>query len=479
MGKPTGFLEFERRDRDYTPVEERLKHWREFTEPLSAEELKRQGGRCMDCGTPFCHPACPVNNVIPDWNDLVFEGDFRNALEVLHSTNNFPDVTGRVCPAPCEAACTLNLIEEPVTIKTIEHAIVERGWDQGWIEPRPAKHRTGKRVAVIGSGPAGLACAQQLARAGHEVAVYEKAPRIGGLLRYGIPDFKMEKHVIDRRVAQMLAEGVMFHVNSHVGRNVPAEKLMKQYDAVVLAIGAEQPRDLNVPGRDLKGIHFAMDYLPQQNHRVAGDKVEGPDILATGKDVLVIGGGDTGSDCIGTANRQGALSITQIEILPQPPEREDKLLTWPDWPMKLRTSSSQEEGVERDWSVATRAFAGRDGHVAGLDAVRVEWQIGGDGRLQMVELPDSRFTIKADLVLLAMGFVSPVKPGAVESLGLDLDARGNLKANELDYRGSVDKVFACGDARRGQSLVVWAIREGRQCARGVDEFFMGKSELPR
>jgi len=479
MGKPTGFLEFGRLDRDYAPVEERIKHWREFVEPLKPEELKHQGGRCMDCGTPFCHPACPVNNVIPDWNDLVFSGDFRAALDNLHATNNFPDVTGRVCPAPCEAACTLNLIEEPVTIKTIEHAIVERGWDQGWIEPRPAKHRTGKRVAVVGSGPAGLACAQQLARAGHEVAVFEKAPRIGGLLRYGIPDFKMEKHVIDRRVAQMLAEGVVFHVNSHIGHNIPAEKLMKDHDAVVLAIGSEHPRDLNVPGRDLKGIHFAMDFLPQQNRRVAGDKVEGADILAKDRHVLVIGGGDTGSDCIGTSVRQGALSVTQIEILPQPPEHEDKLLTWPDWPMKLRTSSSQEEGVGRDWSVATRAFAGSGGQVTGLDAVRVEWKKAEDGRLQMAEVPGSAFTIKADLVLLAMGFLSPVKPGLVESLGLTLDGRGNLKADDKDYRGSVDKIFACGDARRGQSLVVWAIREGRQCARGVDEFLMGKSELPR
>jgi glutamate synthase (NADPH/NADH) small chain len=479
MGKPTGFLEFGRRDRDYAPVEERVKHWREFVEPLKPEELKRQGGRCMDCGTPFCHPACPVNNVIPDWNDLVYSGDFRAALDNLHATNNFPEVTGRVCPAPCEAACTLNLIEEPVTIKTIEHAIAERGWDQGWIEPRPAKHRTGKRVAVVGSGPAGLACAQQLARSGHEVAVYEKAPRIGGLLRYGIPDFKMEKHVIDRRVAQMLAEGVAFHVNAHVGHNLPAEKLMKDHDAVVLAIGAEHPRDLNVPGRDLAGIHFAMDFLPQQNRRVAGDPVPGPDILAKDRHVLVIGGGDTGSDCIGTSVRQGALSVTQIEILPQPPEHEDKLLTWPDWPMKLRTSSSQEEGVGRDWSVATRAFVGRDGRVAGLEARRVEWKKGEDGRLQMAEVPGSAFTIKADLVLLAMGFLSPVKPGLVESLGLALDGRGNLKADDKDYRGSVDKIFACGDARRGQSLVVWAIREGRQCARGVDEFLMGKSDLPR
>jgi glutamate synthase (NADPH/NADH) small chain len=479
MGKPTGFLEFERQDRDYAPVAERLKHYREFVEPLPDAELRHQGGRCMDCGTPFCHPACPVNNIIPDWNDLTYNGEARRALEVLHSTNNFPDFTGRICPAPCEAACTLNLIEAPVTIKTIEHAIVERGWHEGWIEPAPAKHRTGKRVAVIGSGPSGLACAQQLARAGHDVAVYEKSPRIGGLLRYGIPDFKLEKHVIDRRVAQMRSEGVIFHPNSHVGGHVAVDKLMRENDALVFAIGAEQPRDLPVAGRDLAGIYFAMDFLNQQNRRIAGDKVEGADILATGKDVLVIGGGDTGSDCIGTSNRQGAVSVTQIEILPQPPEHENKLLTWPDWPMKLRVSSSQEEGVGRDWAVATKGFAGEGGSVSGLEAVRVEWKAGADGKLQMVDVSGSGFVIKAQLVLLAMGFVSPVKPGAVESLGLALDARGNLLANAETYKTSLDKVFAAGDARRGQSLVVWAIREGRQCARAVDEFLMGKSELPR
>jgi glutamate synthase (NADPH) small chain len=479
MAKPTGFLEFERRDRDYEAIEDRLKHWREFVEPLPPDELKRQGGRCMDCGTPYCHHACPVNNIIPDWNDLVFEGDMRRALEVLHSTNNFPEITGRICPAPCEAACTLNLIEEPVTIKTIEHAISEKGWEAGWIEPSPPQHRTGKRVAVVGSGPAGLACAQQLARVGHEVAIYEKSPRIGGLLRLGIPDFKLEKHVVDRRIAQMRAEGVVFHVNSHVGKNLPVEKLMKRFDAVVFAIGAEHPRDLGVPGCDLKGIHYAMDYLTQQNHRVAGHPFPGPDILASDRHVLVIGGGDTGSDCIGTANRQGAASITQIEIMPQPPEHEDKLMTWPDWPMKMRTSSSQEEGVARDWSVLAMAFTGKDGHVTGLDCVRAEWKQDADGRMQMTEKPGTGFHVKADLVLLAMGFISPVKAGAVESLGLALDSRGNIKADDRDYRSSLDKVFACGDARRGQSLVVWAIREGRQCARGVDEFLMGRSDLPR
>ena len=479
MAKPTGFMEFERRDHAYAPIKDRLKHYREFTEPLPSDELKRQAGRCMDCGTPYCHTACPVNNIIPDWNDLVYEGDMRRALEVLHSTNNFPDFTGRICPAPCEASCTLNLIESPVTIKTIEHAIADRGWEAGWVAPLPAKHRTGKRVAVIGSGPAGLACAQQLARVGHDVAVYEKSSRIGGLLRIGIPDFKLEKHVVDRRIAQMRAEGVVFHVNAHVGGNVPVAKLMKANDAVVFAIGSEQPCDLPVPGRELGGIHFAMEFLAQQNHRVAGEKFDSSDILAGDKNVLVIGGGDTGSDCIGTSNRQGAKSVTQIEIMPQPPEHEDKLLTWPDWPMKLRTSSSQEEGVERDWSVVTKGFTGKDGRVTGLDCVRVQWHHDGDGRMQMVELSNSTFHIPAELVLLAMGFLHPVKPGAVEGLGLTLDPRGNIKANTENYRTSVDKVFAAGDARRGQSLVVWAIREGRQCARAVDEFLMGRTDLPR
>jgi len=479
MGKPTGFLEYQRRDRSYEPVEERLKHYHEFVRPLADDELRRQGGRCMDCGTPFCHHGCPVNNIIPDWNELIYRGDPRAALAVLHRTNNFPDVTGRICPAPCEAACTLNLIEQPVTIKTIEHAIVERGWDEGWVEPVVAAHRSGKRVAVVGSGPAGLACAQQLARAGHDVAVYEKNSRIGGLLRYGIPDFKLEKPVIDRRIAQMRAEGVEFHPNAHVGVNLPVEKLMNNYHAVVMAIGAEVPRDLPVPGRELAGIHFAMDFLGQQNRRVGGEKVAGDDILATGKHVLVIGGGDTGSDCIGTSNRQGAKSVTQIEILPMPPEHEDKLMTWPDWPMKLRTSSSQEEGIKRDWSVSTKAFTGKDGHVTGLSSVRVEWRTSNEGRPVMEEVPDSQFEIRTDLVLLAMGFVHPERNGAVAALKLALDPRGNLKADTEQYRGSVDKVFCCGDARRGQSLVVWAIREGRQCARAVDEYLMGSSDLPR
>jgi glutamate synthase (NADPH) small chain len=456
-----------------------VQHWREFVRPLPEDELRRQGGRCMDCGTPFCHHACPVNNIIPDWNDLVFSGDMRAALEVLHQTNNFPDVTGRICPAPCEAACTLNLIEQPVTIKTIEHAIVERGWSEGWIEPQISPHRSGKRVAVIGSGPAGLACAQQLARAGHMVAVFEKAPRIGGLLRYGIPDFKLEKQVIDRRIAQMRAEGVEFHPNCHIGVNVPVEKLMQGYDAIVLAIGAEHPRDLPVPGRELAGIHFAMEFLTQQNRRVAGEKVPDSEaILATDRDVLVIGGGDTGSDCIGTSNRHKARSVSQLEILPLPPQHEAKLTTWPDWPMKLRTSSSHEEGCHRDFAVTSKAFLGKDGRVSGIEAARVEW-VSENGRMTMRDVPGSAFVIKTDLVLLAMGFVHPVHPGAVKSIGVELDPRGNVKATDRDYATSVPKVFAAGDTRRGQSLVVWAIREGRQCARAVDEFLMGSSDLPR
>ena len=480
MGKTTGFMEFPRRDRSYASVSERLKHFREFVHDLPEDELRRQGGRCMDCGIPFCHQGCPVNNIIPEWNDLTYQGDARTALAVLHQTNNFPDFTGRICPAPCEASCTLNLIEEPVTIKSIEHAIIERGWAEGWVEPIIASRRTGKRVAVIGSGPAGLACAQQLARAGHDVAVFEKAPRIGGLLRYGIPDFKLEKFVIDRRIAQMRAEGVEFHPNTHVGGNMSIGSLVRNYDAVVLAIGAEHPRDLPAPGRELAGIHFAMEFLPQQNRRVAGEAVsEEGAILATGRDVLVMGGGDTGSDCIGTSNRQHAKSITQLEILAMPPEHEDKLMTWPNWPLKLRTSSSQEEGCEREFAVATKGFTSKKGRVSGLDAVRVEWCAGSDGRMTMREIPGTEFHIKADLVLLAMGFVHPVHKGVVEELDLALDARGNIKADDKNYQTSVGNVFVAGDARRGQSLVVWAIREGRQCARGVDEYLMGISDLPR
>ncbi len=475
MGKTTGFLDFQRRDRSYAPVAERLTHYREFTQPLAEDELQRQGGRCMDCGIPFCHQGCPVNNIIPEWNDRTYQNDPRGALAILHQTNNFPDVTGRICPAPCEAACTLNLTGAPVTIKTIEHSIVERGWKEGWIEPQIAQRHSGKRIAVIGSGPAGLACAQQLGRAGHEVQVFEKAAKIGGLLRYGIPDFKLEKTVIDRRIAQMRSEGVEFHPNCHIGVNVPAERILRDYDAVVIATGSEAPRDLPVPGREFGGIHFAMEFLAQQNRRVGGETV--PDegaILATGKDVLVIGGGDTGSDCIGTSNRHQARSVTQLEIMPMPPEQEDRLLTWPNWPLKLRTSSSQEEGCTRDFAVATKRFTGENGRVTGLDAVRVEFRNG-----QMQEIAGSEFHIKADLVLLAMGFVHPVRAGLLETLGVELDARGNVKATERDYSASVAKVFVAGDARRGQSLVVWAIREGRQCARAVDEYLMGVSDLPR
>ncbi len=479
MGKPTGFLEFQRHDRGYAPVEERLTNYKEFVKPLPEEELRQQGARCMDCGIPYCHQGCPVNNIIPEWNDLVHNGNHQTASRVLHQTNNFPDFTGRICPAPCEAACTLNLVDAPVTIKTIEHAIVERAWEEGWIQPEIATHRTGKRVAVIGSGPAGLACAQQLARAGHVVSVYEKAARIGGLLRYGIPDFKLEKTVIDRRIAQMRAEGVEFHPNSHVGVNIDIEMLKKDYDAIVLAIGSEAPRGLPVPGHDLKGVHFAMDFLPQQNRRVSGEPVNAEDIWATDKDVLVIGGGDTGSDCIGTSNRHKARSVTQLEILAQPPEHEDKLSTWPYWPLKLRTSSSHEEGCERDFAVATKSFSGEDGKVTGLNAVRVAWGTGPDGRMGMQEIAGSEFHIKADLVLLAMGFVHPVHTGLLETLGVELDTRGNVKATDANYATSQEKVFVAGDARRGQSLVVWAIREGRQCARAVDQFLMGASELPR
>jgi len=433
----------------------------------------------MDCGIPYCHKGCPINNIIPDWNDLVYQGNWQEAIEVLHSTNNFPEFTGRICPAPCEAACTLNLTDEPVTIKSIECSIVDHAWEAGWIKPQIPARRTGKRVGIIGSGPAGMACAQQLARAGHTVVVYEKADRIGGLLRYGIPDFKMEKHLIDRRIAQMQAEGVVFRPNSHIGKDIPLDSLMEQYDAIVLTGGSEKPRDLEVPGRELSGVHFAMDFLPQQNKRVAGDTIaDAASLLATGKHVIVIGGGDTGSDCIGTSIRHGAASVTQLEILPKPPEKEDKSLTWPEWPNKLRTSSSQEEGCAREWSVATKKLEGAGGKVTAIHCVRVEWKQEG-GRWVMNEIPGSEFTLKADLVLLAMGFVHPIHEGLLKESGVALDERGNVKANTDDYRTSVDKVFAAGDMRRGQSLVVWAIREGRQAARAVDEYLMGATELPR
>ena len=472
MGKVTGFLEFERTDRDYAPVEERLRHYREFVIPLPQSELRDQAARCMNCGIPYCHTGCPVNNQIPDWNDLVYLSDWQEASRNLHSTNNFPEVTGRVCPAPCEAACTLNLDDNPVTIKTIECAIVDKAFEEGWVRPEPPTRKTGKTVAIVGSGPAGLACAQQLARAGHDVHVFEKHAKAGGLMRYGIPDFKMEKHLVDRRIDQMEAEGVTFHYGAHVGVNLAAEDLLRDYDAIVLAGGAEHPRDLPIPGRDLKGVQFAMDFLPQQNRRISNEPQEGvAPILATDKHVVVIGGGDTGSDCIGTSARQGARSITQLEILPRPPDKENKLLTWPNWPLKLRTSSSHQEGVAREFSVMTQHLSGEDGVVKRLHCVQV------DEKFQPV--PGSEFSLQADLVLLAMGFVHPVHEGLIKALGIELDPRGNVRADVRDYRSSVDKVFAAGDMRRGQSLVVWAIREGRQAAHAVDTFLMGTSALPR
>ncbi len=483
MGKPTGFLEIERQDRDYGKIAERLTNWNEFVQPLPEGEVVAQATRCMDCGIPFCHQGCPVNNIIPDWNDLVYRDQWQNALEVLHSTNNFPEFTGRICPAPCEAACTLNIDDNPVTIKTIECEIVDRGWRENWIQPQVPPGVTDKRVAVVGSGPAGMAAAQQLARAGHKVTLFEKSDRVGGLLRYGIPDFKMEKHLIDRRVRQMEAEGVEFKTKTEVGVTVSMQSLMGEYDAIVMSGGAEHPRDLEVPGRSLSGIHYAMDYLVQQNKRGAGDSegraAPNGTIIAEDKHVIVIGGGDTGSDCIGTANRQRAASITQLEIMPKPPEHEDKALTWPDWPLKLRTSSSQEEGGDRDWSVLTKRALGAKGVIEALECVRVEWEKDAARRMVMQEVKDSEFQLKADLVLLAMGFLSPRKQGMLEQSAVSLDPRGNVKADTTNYRTSVDKVFACGDMRRGQSLVVWAVREGRQAARAADEFLTGRSDLPR
>ena len=481
MGKPTGFLEIERHDRDYDDPADRLKTWKEFVRPLPQGEAGRQAARCMDCGIPFCHQGCPVNNLIPDWNDLVYRDDWKTALDALHQTNNFPEFTGRVCPAPCEASCTLNIQDTPVTIKTIECEIVDRGWQEGWVEAQCAPRGTGKRVAVIGSGPAGLACAQQLARAGHAPTVFEKSDRIGGLLRYGIPDFKMEKHLIDRRIAQMEVEGVIFRTNMEIGKVVSVQRLLDDYEVIVLAGGAELPRDLDVPGRELDGVHFAMDFLTQQNKRVAGDPEEKAaptgTLSAKGKHVVVIGGGDTGSDCIGTSNRHGAASVTQLEIMPQPPARENKSLTWPDWPLKLRTSSSHEEGCERDFAVITKRFEGSNGKVEKLICARTEW-VREDGRMVMREVEGSEFELKADLVLLAMGFLGPRLPGLVEQSGVELDARGNVLANTTDYRTSSPRIFACGDMRRGQSLVVWAIREGRQCAESVDAYLMAEARQP-
>jgi glutamate synthase (NADPH/NADH) small chain len=495
MGKVTGFMEYQRLAEATEPKENRVKHWHEFVHHLSEQDAGVQGARCMDCGIPFCMTGCPVNNIIPDWNDLVFKQNWKQALDVLHSTNNFPEFTGRVCPAPCEESCTLNINNDPVGIKSIEHAIIDKGWEMGWVVPQPPKRKTGKRVAVVGSGPAGMACAQQLARAGHSVTVFEKNDRIGGLLRYGIPDFKMEKWLIDRRIEQMRSEGVTFRTSVHVGTadrlpagvnslatsSIAAHKLMDEFDAVVVSGGAEHPRDLPIPGRDLAGIHYAMEFLPLQNRRVAGD-ADIPDLFATGKHVVVIGGGDTGSDCVGTSNRHGAKSVTQFELLPRPPDVKNNP-EWPNWPAKLRTSSSHEEGAKRDWSVSTKMFKGENGQVTALVAARVEWgKDPASGQFKMREVPGSEFELPADLVLLAMGFLSPVHQGLLDELGVAYDQRGNARATtdgEGCYQTSLPKVFAAGDMRRGQSLVVWAIREGRQCARAVDEFLMGSSELPR
>jgi glutamate synthase (NADPH/NADH) small chain len=472
MGKLTGFLEIDRADRRYAPASDRIRHYREFVRPLSDESTRDQAARCMNCGIPYCHNGCPVNNQIPDWNDLVYRGDWAEASRNLHSTNNFPEFTGRVCPAPCEASCTLNIQDQPVTIKTIECAIVDRAWMEGWVKPEVPTHRTGRKIAVVGSGPAGLACAQQLARVGHEVHVYEKNHKAGGLLRYGIPDFKLEKRHVDRRIDQMTAEGVVFHYGVNVGRDVTAASLVETYDAVALAGGSENSRDLPAPGRDLTGVHFAMEFLPQQNRRVSGEPLATNEPLtAAAKHVVVIGGGDTGSDCIGTSIRQGALKVTQLEIMPRPPDKEDKNAVWPDWPLKLRTSSSHEEGAERDFAVNTVAIEGENGHVTGLRCVRVDHA--------MKPIEGTEFILKADLVLLAMGFVSPIHEGMIKELGLTLDKRGNVAADVKSYASSREKVFACGDMRRGQSLVVWAIREGRQCAAAIDKALMGATVLPR
>ncbi len=478
MGKETGFLELDRTDRTYADPAERVGHYKEFAIPMAEGALKAQASRCMNCGIPYCHNGCPVNNIIPDWNHLTYEGNWRGALEVLHSTNNFPEFTGRICPAPCEASCTLNIVDQPVTIKSIECAIVDKGWQEGWIVPQIPAVKTGKSVAVVGSGPAGMAAAQQLARAGHSVTLFEKNDRAGGLLRYGIPDFKMEKHLINRRIVQMEAEGVQVRTSVEVGVTISVASLKENFDAVVLSGGAEDPRPLDIPGFELPGVRFAMEFLTQQNKRNAGDDeiraAPRGSLTATGKHVLVIGGGDTGSDCVGTSNRQGAASVTQLEIMPRPPEKEDKALSWPNWPLKLRTSSSHDEGCERDWAVLTKRVVGENGQVTGLECVRVEW---AGGRMQ--EIAGSEFTLKADLILLAMGFIGSRKAGLLEQAGVVMDARGNVAADTNSYATSAPGIFACGDMRRGQSLVVWAIREGRQAARAVDEMLMGVSDLPR
>ena len=470
MGNPTGFLEIEKKERNYEDPKDRLKHFKEFIVPLTNEEVSKQGSRCMDCGIPYCHQGCPVNNLIPDWNDLVYKHEWKKALDTLHSTNNFPEFTGRICPAPCEAACTLNLTDNPVSIKTIECSIVDYGWEKGWIKPQLPKKHTDKKVAIIGSGPAGLACAQQLARLGHGVVVYEKNERIGGLLRIGIPDFKMEKTHIDRRLEQLSAEGVHFQCGVELGVDIEINDMIKEHDALILACGSEKPRDLDIEGRNADGIHFAMDFLPQQNRRVGKETLEGlEEITADGKHVVVIGGGDTGSDCIGTSIRQGALSVTQLEIMPAPPEREDKLLTWPNWPLKMRTSSSQEEGADREFSVLTTSFGVESGKVSSLNCIRV------NEKFEKIE--NSDFVIKADLVLLAMGFVSPITDRIFKDTEVSLDKRGNVLADDKSYKTSLDKLWVAGDMRRGQSLVVWAIREGRQVAKSVDKALMGYSSL--
>ena len=471
MGKTTGFMEFEKKERKYIDISERIQNYKEFVLPLSEEETKKQAARCMDCGIPYCHSGCPVNNQIPDWNDLVYLEKWEEALENLHSTNNFPEFTGRICPAPCETSCTLNLYEEPVSIKTIECAIIDKGYKNNWIKPIIAENKNGMNVAVIGSGPAGLACSQQLARVGYEVTVYEKNPQPGGLLRYGIPDFKLEKNLIDKRVKQMSLEGVNFQTSNHVGVDISLSTIVDNFDAVVLTGGAEFPRDLEVPGRDLDGVHYAMDFLPQQNKRVSNEHLNNvKEITAGNKDVIVIGGGDTGSDCIGTSIRQGAKSVTQLEIMPIPPETENKKITWPNWPLKLRTSSSQEEGALRDFSVMTESISGKNGKVTSLNCVRINDE--------MQPINNSSFQLKADLVLLAMGFLHPIHKGMIEEFELELDGQGNVKANTQNYMTSKDKIFTAGDMRRGQSLVVWAIREGRQCASSVDLYLSGKRNLP-